>query len=192
LIFSAIGIISFFNLGLDMLPDLEFPVVAVVTSYESVASEEIESGITKLVEESVGLVKHIKKVSSFSMEGISAVMIEFEWGTNLDFAAQDVRDRLSMIEEYLPKDADRPIVVKYNPSDMPVLIYAVTGFGNDTLKLRTYLNDEIKPRIEGEEGVANVFLSGGRTREINVLIDGERVNGYKLTLNQISQALRYE
>ncbi|MCM8762106.1 MAG: efflux RND transporter permease subunit [Candidatus Omnitrophica bacterium] len=192
LIFSAIGILSFFNLGLDMLPDLEFPVVAVVTSYEGVASEEIESGITKLIEESVGLVKHIKKVTSFSMEGISAVMIEFEWGTNLDFAAQDVRDRLSIIEEYLPKDADRPIVVKYNPSDMPVLIYAVTGFGNDTLKLRTYLNDEIKPRLEGEEGVANVFLSGGRTREINVLIDGERLNGYNLSLNQISQAMRYE
>lgn len=192
LIISAIGILSFFNLGLDMLPDLEFPVVAVVTSYEGVASEEIESGITKLIEESVGLVKHIKKVTSFSMEGISAVMIEFEWGTNLDFAAQDIRDRLSMIEEYLPKDADKPIVVKYNPSDMPVLIYAVTGFGSDTLRLRTYLNDEIKPRLEGEEGVANVFLSGGKTREINVLIDGQRLKGYNLSLNQISQVLRYE
>ncbi|MCX8083247.1 MAG: efflux RND transporter permease subunit, partial [bacterium] len=192
LILSAIGILSFFNLGLDMLPDLEFPVVAVVTSYEGVASEEIESGITKLVEEAVGLVKHIKKVTSFSIEGMSVVMIEFEWGTNLDFAAQDVRDRLSMIEEYLPKDADKPIVVKYNPSDTPILIYAVTGFGSDTLNLRTYLDDEIKPRLEGEEGVANVFLSGGKTREINILIDGERLKGYNLSLSQISQVLRYE
>ena len=163
LILAAVGLLSFFNLGLDMMPDLEYPVVAVVTSYEGVASEEIETGITKLVEEAVGLVKHVKKVSSFSMEGISSVVIEFEWGTNLDFAAQDVRDRVSMIEDYLPKDADRPIVLKYNPSEMPVIIYAVTGFGKDTLRLRTYLDDEIKPRLEGVEGVANVSLMGRKT-----------------------------
>ncbi|HPP29360.1 MAG TPA: efflux RND transporter permease subunit [bacterium] len=192
LILAAVGLLSFFNLGLDMMPDLEYPVVAVVTSYEGVASEEIETGITKLVEEAVGLVKHVKKVSSFSKEGISSVVIEFEWGTNLDFAAQDVRDRVSMIEDYLPKDADRPIVLKYNPSEMPVIIYAVTGFGKDTLRLRTYLDDEIKPRLEGVEGVANVSLMGGKTREINVLIDGERLQGYNLSLNQIIQTLRYE
>ncbi|MCD6220211.1 efflux RND transporter permease subunit, partial [Candidatus Calescamantes bacterium] len=192
LMLCILGILSFFNLGLDMMPDLEYPVVSVVTTYEGVASEEIESRITKLVEESIGLVKHVKKVSSFSMEGISVVMIEFQWGTKLDFAAQEVRDRVSLIEDYLPEDADKPIVIKYNPSDMPILLYAVTGFGEDTLTLRTYLDDEIKPRLEGIDGVAQVMLMGGKKREINIFVDGEKLKGYKLSLNQIMQALRYE
>ena len=192
LMLCILGILSFFNLGLDMMPDLEYPVVSVVTTYEGVASEEIESRITKLVEESIGLVKHVKKISSFSMEGISVVMVEFQWGTKLDFAAQEIRDRVSLIEDYLPDDADKPIVIKYNPSDMPILLYAVTGFGEDTLKLRTYLKDEIKPRLEGIDGVAQVMLMGGKKREINIFVDGEKLKGYKLSLNQIMQALRYE
>ncbi|HDD64513.1 MAG TPA: efflux RND transporter permease subunit, partial [Firmicutes bacterium] len=192
LMLCILGILSFFNLGLDMMPDLEYPVVSVVTTYEGASSEEIESRITKLVEESVGLVKHVKKVSSFSMEGISVVMIEFQWGTNLDFAAQEVRDRVSLIEEYLPDDADKPIVIKFNPSDVPILLYAVTGFGKDTLKLRTYLDDEIKPRLEGIDGVAQVMLMGGRKREINIFVDGEKLKGYKLSLLQIVNALRME
>ena len=192
LILSILGVLSFFNLGLDMMPNLEYPVVSVVTTYEGVASEEIESRITKPIEEAIGLVKHVKKVSSFSMEGISVVMIEFQWGTKLDFAAQDVRDRVSMIQDYLPSDADTPMVVKYNPSDMPILLYAVTGFGKDTLKLRTYLKDEIKPRLEGIDGVAQVMLMGGKEREINVFVDGEKLKGSKLSLTQIMQALRYE
>ena len=192
LIFAAIGLLSFFHLGLDMMPDLEYPIVSVVTTYEGVASEEIESKITKLIEESVGLVKHVKKVTSFSAEGLSVVTIEFEWGTQLDFAAQDVRDNVSLIDDYLPEDADRPIVVKYNPSDTPILIYAVTGFGGDTLTLRKYLDDELKPRLEGIEGVASVTLSGGKEREIDVLIDGDRVKGYNLSLDQVIQTLRAE
>ncbi|RKY31298.1 MAG: hypothetical protein DRP67_02810, partial [Candidatus Omnitrophota bacterium] len=124
LMLCILGILSFFNLGLDMMPDLEYPVVSVVTTYEGASSEEIESRITKLVEESIGLVKHVKKVSSFSMEGISVVMVEFQWGTKLDFAAQEIRDRVSLIEDYLPDDADKPIVIKFNPSDMPILLYA--------------------------------------------------------------------
>ena len=106
LMLCILGILSFFNLGLDMMPDLEYPVVSVVTTYEGASSEEIESRITKLIEESIGLVKHVKKVSSFSMEGISVVMVEFQWGTKLDFAAQEIRDRVSLIEDYLPDDAD--------------------------------------------------------------------------------------
>ncbi len=192
LILAAIGLLSFSHLGLDMMPDLEFPVVSVVTTYQGVASEEIESRITKPIEESIGLVKHVKKITSFSSEGLSVVMIEFEWGTKLDFAAQDVRDRVSLIQDYLPEDADSPIVVKYNPSDMPILIYAVTGFGGDTLTLRTYLDDELKPRLEGIEGVASVMLSGGKEREIDVLIDGDRAKGYNLSLTQIIQTLRAE
>jgi len=121
LIVSLFGIISFFRLGLDLLPELEYPVCSIVTTYEGVSSEEIETLITRPVEEMVATVQHVKKVHSTSLEGISAVVVEFEWGTRLDFAAQDVREKISWITDVLPEEADAPTVIKLNMSDFPVI-----------------------------------------------------------------------
>ncbi len=121
LIITLFGLVSYSGLGLDLLPDLEFPFVSVVTTYEGVGSEEIETLITKPIEEAVSTVEGIKEVSSVTVEGISSVYCEFQWGTNLDFAAQDVREKISWIEDFLPEDADTPMVLKFDVSDMPIL-----------------------------------------------------------------------
>ncbi|RLB27252.1 MAG: hypothetical protein DRG87_11890, partial [Deltaproteobacteria bacterium] len=167
LIVCLFGVISFFRVGIDMMPDLEYPFVSVVTTYEGVASEDIENLITRPIEEAVSTTKRVKTVRSISKEGVSVVMVEFEWGTLLDFAAQDVRDKLSWITDFLPEDSDSPMVVKFNMSDSPILFYGVTGMA-DTIRLRKYLNDNVKPRIERLDGVASCWVAGGLEREINV------------------------
>ena len=160
LIVCLFGIISFFRVGIDMMPDLEYPFVSVVTTYEGVASEDMENLITRPIEEAVSTVKRVKSVRSISKEGVSVVMVEFEWGALLDFAAQDVREKISWLADILPDDSDSPIVVKFNMSDFPVLFYGITGM-EDTIALRTYIKDNVKTRIKRLDRVASCWISGG-------------------------------
>lgn len=191
LIVTIFGIIAFSRLGLDMLPELEYPVVSVITTYSGVSSEDVEKLITRPVESVVSTVKNVKRVNSTSQEGISAVIVEFEWGTKLDFAAQDVREKLSWVTDYLPKDADSPLVIKFNMSDYPILYYGVTGM-QDTQVLRKYLDDSVRPRLERLEGVASVYVLGGLEREINVLVDRDKLNAYSVSLDQVIGKLARE
>ena len=117
----VMGLVSLQKLGLDLLPELSFPSVSVVTTYPGVSPEDIEEMITKPVEEAVATVSGVKKLTSMSMEGLSVVTVEFNWGKNLDFAAQDIRDKLGLIEDYLPEDASKPLVVKFDISMMPIM-----------------------------------------------------------------------
>ncbi|MEA2100972.1 MAG: efflux RND transporter permease subunit, partial [Thermodesulfobacteriota bacterium] len=188
LIITLFGMISFNSLGLDMLPDLEFPFVSIVTTYEGVGSEEIETLITKPIEQAVSTVEGIKQVNSISSEGTSAVYLEFNWDTNLDFAAQDVREKISWITDYLPEDADSPMVLKFNASSMPILEYGLTGMEN-TLELRKYIDNTLVPRLERLNGVASVYLFGGKEKEIQVLIDPNRIKAMNLSLDDIERAI---
>jgi HAE1 family hydrophobic/amphiphilic exporter-1 len=189
MIITLFGFLSFTNLGLDMLPELEFPFVSVVTGYEGVASEEIETLITKPIEESVGMVKGIKNINSVSSEGLSGVYIEFEWGTDLDVAAQDVRDSLSWVVDFLPEDADTSMVLKFNSASMPVIEYGVTGI-DDTIRMREYLDKTVKPRLERLNGVAAAFIFGGKEREIQVLADPDKLKATGLSLNDVALAVQ--
>ena len=191
LIITIFGVLSFFRLGLDMMPDLEYPVVSVVTTYSGVSSEDIEKLITKPVESVISTVKNVKKVSSISQEGISAVIVEFEWGTKLDFSAQDVREKLSLLTDYLPEDADSPLVLKFNMSDFPILYYGVTGM-QDTYALRKYIDDSVRPRLERLEGVASAQVLGGLEREINILVDRDKLTAYRLSIDQLIRKLAME
>ncbi|MBU2227010.1 MAG: efflux RND transporter permease subunit [Proteobacteria bacterium] len=191
LIVTIFGVIAFSRLGLDMLPELEYPVVSVITTYSGVSSEDVEKLITRPVESVISTVKNVKRVNSTSQEGISAVIVEFEWGTKLDFAAQDVREKLSWVTDYLPKDADTPLVIKFNMSDYPILYYGVTGM-RDTQVLRKYLDDSVRPRLERLEGVASVYVLGGLEREINVSVDRDKLNAYSVSLDQVIGKLALE
>jgi len=192
LIIVVLGILSFTKLGLDLLPDIEYPTVSVITTYSGVTSEDIEEILTKPIEDAVSTVQDVKSIKSFSQEGLSAVMIEFNWGTNIDFAAQDIRDKIGLIEDYLPEDADRPLVFKLDMGAMPVLAYGVTSDNLGTLKLRNLLEDNVKDRLERLDGVASVELRGGLKREILVKINKPRLEAYNLTQGQIIQSLRSE
>ena len=191
LIVCLFGIISFTRIGIDMMPELEYPFVSVITTYEGVASEDIENLVTRPIEEAISTVKRVSTVRSISKEGVSVVMVEFEWGTLLDFAAQDVRDKISWLEDIIPEDADSPMVLKFNMSDMPILFYGITGM-DDTIKLRQYVKDNIKTRIERLDGVASCWISGGLEREINVFVDRDRLSAYNLSISQVIEILKRE
>jgi len=191
LIIVVLGIISFTRLGLDMMPDITYPVLTVVVGYPGVSSEDVENMVTKPVEEVVATVKNVKKINSFSQEGLGGVLVEFEWGTNLDLSAQDIRDRIDLIKDYLPADIEKPIVYKFDPSMIPIMYFGITG-ERDLLSLRSLVKDTLKDRFEQVDGVASAMLFGGLEREILIEVDKQRLEAYHLTLDEIIARLRAE
>jgi len=189
-IIAIFGVISFTRLGVELMPDITFPTVSIITKDTGVAPEDIETMITKPIEGVVSTVNNVKKVSSVSKEGISVVMIELEWGSNIDFITQDIREAVDIVKDYLPEDASKPMIVKIDPSMMPILELSVTG-NRDPIELRNIAKD-IKDRLEQVRGIANVTLMGGAEREIQVRVDRERLKSYNISLNQIVQVLRFE
>ena len=186
----VLGVVSLSRMGLDLLPQLTYPAVTVVTRYENVAPEDIEQLITKPIERVVSTVSGVKKVTSQSIEGVSVVIVEFEWGTNLDFAAQEVRDKIGLIERYLPADVQKPIVFKFDASMMPVARYIVTSDRYSLTQLKKLLEDDIKPFLERVEGVATVDVMGGREIEYWVEVDIPKLLEGGVSFNQISQMLQ--
>ncbi len=131
-----IGLISFQNLGLDLLPDLSFPMSAIIVSYSGVAPQEIENMITIPLEEAVATIQGVKNINSFSQEGSSVVLMEFNWGTNMDVSALNIREKIDQVKGFLPNDAGDPIVIKFDPSLMPILILGVDSEEKDLQKLQ--------------------------------------------------------
>jgi len=190
-IIIVLGGISFVQLPIELMPDLAFPTAAVLTGYEGVASEDIETLVTKPVEAAVSKVKNVKTVTSTSQEGLSIVVVELEWGTNIDFAAQDMRDSIGVVLDYLPADIDDPIVVKFDPAMIPVIAYGITG-RRDLRELRTLVDDDIRDRVEMVDGVASAVIMGGREREIQVLVDPARLEALGIPVWQVVARLRAE
>jgi HAE1 family hydrophobic/amphiphilic exporter-1 len=154
MILVVVGFIAFSRLGLDFFPDLEFPTVSVITTYRGAASEDLEKTITKPVEQIVSSVSRVKKVTSSTSEGVSVIQVEFEWGTNLDFAAQDIRDQIGLYREFLPEAASDPLVVKFNLAQLPIIFYGITG-NMPNSQLKKLIEDEVAPRLERIDGVAS-------------------------------------
>lgn len=190
-ILVVLGAISFTRLGLDFFPDLEFPTVSVVTSYPGASSEDIENILTRPLEQVVSSVNRVKKVTSQTSEGVSVITIEFEWGTKLDFAAQDVRDQIGLYEQYLPEEAGEPLVLKFSFSQFPVIFFGVTS-DLPAMRLRTVIEDEVAPRLERIDGVASARVFAMDVREILVDVDKASLESRGLTLDQVLMALRSE
>ncbi len=191
MILVVLGAISFTRLGLDFFPDLEFPTVSVITSYPGASSADIENVLTRPLEQVVSSVNRVKKITSQTSEGVSVISIEFEWGTNLDFAAQDVRDQIGLSKQYLPEEANDPIVVKFSFSQFPVIFYGITG-DIPAMKLQTIIEDEVAPRLERLDGVASARVFSMDVREILVNVDKASLESRGLTLDQVLMALRAE
>ena len=130
MIFGAIlllGVMSWNRLPQELFPPITYPQLTIVTTYENAAPEETETQITRLIEETIGTVSNLRRISSISKEGVSVVIAEFLWGTNMDFAALGVREKIDLIKERLPLDAEEPVVKKFNPFDLPIMTLSVTG-----------------------------------------------------------------
>jgi len=191
MILVVLGFISYSRLGLDFFPDLEFPTVSVVTTYSGASPEDVENTITRPLEQVVNSVANVKKVNSITSEGVSVIMVEFEWGTNLDFAAQDIREQLGQFRSYLPEEASDPLVVKFNISQFPIIFYGITA-DRPTFELKKIIEDEVARRLERIEGVASALVVSMEEREILVEIDQSALEAYHLSLDQIMAALRLE
>ena len=184
-----LGFISWTRLPQELFPSITYPQITVVTAYENAAPEEIESLITKTIEEAVGTVNNVKRISSISKEGLALVMVEFNWGTNMDFAALNVREKIDLVKEKLPRESQEPIVMKYNPFDLPIMNLSVTG-PMPPLELREICRKHIKDAIEKVEGVASTTITGGDEREILVEINQPRLRASQISLVSVVDSLR--
>ncbi len=184
-----LGGVSLTRMGLDMLPDIEIPTIAVITTYTGVGPEEVEERITRVTEEQLATVEDLDKIEASSSEGISVVSLRFKWGANLDNAINDVRDKLDMVKPRLPTDADAPLIFKFDLSMMPVLVYGVSA-QESYPRLKKLLEDEVAIPLESIPGIANVIVRGGLERAILVELDAQRLNAYNISITQIENMLR--
>ena len=184
------GGVAFRDLAVDLLPDITYPSLTVQTGYEGAAPVEMETLITRPVEDAVGVVNGVNRVVSSSRADISEVTLEFSWGTNMDFASLDVRERLDQVR--LPVQADRPVLLRYDPSLDPILRMGLAGGGSDLIALRLLAEEDLKRKLERLEGVAAVVVSGGLEEEIQVEIDERRLSSLGLTMNQVMTRLAQE
>jgi len=188
----SLGLFAFSRLKVDLMPDISFPVVVVVTAYPGVSPEEIENFVTKPIEEGLSTVKGLKSIRSQSKESVSMVIVEFEWGQDMDDASFEVREKLDPVLEDLPDDVHRPFLVKADASSMmPTAVISFDG-PQGMLKLRRYADDILKRELEKIDGVAGVTVTGGLERNIQVEINVEKLKQYNIPISQVEMALKAE
>ncbi|HUP88066.1 MAG TPA: efflux RND transporter permease subunit, partial [Longimicrobiales bacterium] len=184
----TLGLISFTRLPIDLLPDIAYPKLVVYTNYPNVAPAEVERFVTERVEQQVSTVPGVTKVESLSREGVSLVLLRFAWGTDMDFAALNVREKLDQLRDGLPELADRPVVLRTDPRSEPIMSLSVTG-NSDLWSLKDLSETVFRRRLEQLDGVAQAAISGGLDREIHVEVDPQSLEAAGLTLEQVATAL---
>jgi HAE1 family hydrophobic/amphiphilic exporter-1 len=185
------GLFGLSRLKIDLYPDVSFPVIAVITSYTGVAPEEMETLVTKPIEEAVASVEKIKHIRSLSKLGASLVLAEFDWGLDLEKAEKDIRNNIDYIREFLPDEADEPIIIQFDPQKMPILFMSVSG-PMGPAELRELCRRRIKPALERIEDVASAETAGGLKRQIQVQIDPAKLRAQNLSVDALISALRKE
>ncbi len=188
-----LGAICLTKLPIDLLPAVSIPTVAVVTQWPNVAPEEIETQVTRPIEEAVSSTPNLYQVDSTTNEGVSTVRVQFNWGTDIGQGAVDVLQLVERARQRFPTDPtlQTPIVYKYDPSQLPILIFGVSGI-NDSVKLRTLLDNEITPIVESADGVASAVATGGDQRAIIVDIDPDRLRAFHISVDQVSKRIADE
>lgn len=186
----VLGVQSYLDLGRDLLPDISYPSLTITTSYDGAAPEEVEEYITDKLEASLATVKGKRRLNSISREGLSLITIEFEWGHDMQIATLHVREKLdtARFAAGYPEDADRPTILRWDPSAKPILGLAITG-DFDILQLKEGVREIIKPRLEQVEGIAMAQISGDIERVIEVEVDREKLSLYGISLAQIRTAI---
>ena len=190
LIAVGFGLFSFARLKIDLYPKMNFPVIAVITQYTGVGPFDIENIISRPIEETVASVENVEKVTSTSMQGLSFVMLEFGWGTDMNQAEIDVRNNLEYIRDVLPDDISAPMVFAFDPSQQPILFLAVQSELHGQAELRRISEKDIEPRLERIPGVASAFTMGGMRREIKVYADPGRMRAHNISIQQLTAALQ--
>ncbi|MCP5502778.1 MAG: efflux RND transporter permease subunit [Leptospiraceae bacterium] len=190
LAFGMFGIISLNDIKINLLPNLEFPRVTIITGFANSAPSEIENLITKPITETISTINGLEKVESESIEGFSFITAQFNNTKNINFAIMELRERIDLIRDILPQDASKSVISRYDPSKSPIIeiVFFAKGLSNKK-DLRSFVNDNIKIFLDRVDGVAAVQLSGGDTKEIVVEVDPQRMYSYNLSLLDIKKQL---
>jgi len=183
-----LGFVSLKELSVDLLPDISYPKLSVVTQYSGVAPEEVETLITAPLESAVSRIPGLRSVESVSKEGISYMTLEFSWGTDMDFALLHTREKLDNAQPLLPEDVEEPTIIPLDPASKPVLVLSISG-KRSLLELKDFSEELIKPRLEQIDGIGSAEIAGGVEREIHVEIKPELLSLYGLSIDQIAQRI---
>lgn len=186
----VLGAVSLKNLSVDLYPKIDVPVAVITTSYAGASPQEIEELISKPIEDSVGSLQGIKNVQSVSSPGASLVVLEFNWGRNIDESLNDIRESISRVSGMLPDGAGTPSVLRIDPQQIPVMWISLSGDSPENLQDK--FKNQLEPYFERIDGVASVSVQGGKTREIQVELNQARLKSYGITANQVVQALSSE
>ena len=189
LIAVILGAISYGTIGLRRFPDIDFPFASVVTIYPGGSPQEIETEITKRIEDAVSSISGIEELSSNSQMGMSLVMVQFDLGEDIDIKSMDIRNQIDRIRATLPDDAEDPIVMKFEFSQFPILTLAFSG-PQDVNELYRIAEEDLKPLISQVSGVADVGLTGGQRRQVQVLVDARKLRRYRVPIGSVVQAIQ--
>ncbi len=194
------GFVSLARLKVNLLPDLSFPTITVRTELTGAAPVEIENLLSKPIEETVGVIKNVRQVRSVARSGQSDVILEFLWGTDMDMAGVDVREKLDILQ--LPLEATRPLLLRFDPSSEPIIRLALGRSGDQAMSatdseerlkaLRRFAEDRLKTDLEAIEGTAAVKVSGGLEDEIQILVDQQKLAQLGLSINDVARRVRAE
>lgn len=184
-----LGVISLSRLKVSLFPDIVFPRLTILTGYPNVAPDEIENLVTRPIEDAVSSVSGVKKIRSFSREGLSIVDVTLEWDTNLDLATIQVRQKVDLAKNLLPQDAQKSIIDKFDPSSDPVITIIARPVGLSFENTRDYIEKNVRPFFERINGVANISIRGGRKREVQINVDSKKMHSRGLSIDGIAQAL---
>ena len=185
----VLGIVSYGRLGVDLFPNVDFPVCTITTVLQGAGVEEMETSVTKPIEDVINTVSGIEELRSTTSEGISTVTVQFLLSKSGDVGVQEVRDKVTSIMSSLPEGTETPLIDKFDTSSMPVVTIAVSG-KRDFREVTEIARKKIKERLETVPGVGAVSLVGGRTRAINVVVDTDKLAAYNLSIDDVRTALR--
>lgn len=185
------GMVSRLMLPLDVLPDVELPMLTVLTVYPGASANEVEQQVTKQLEEILAGVPDLKSMKSKSQENVSIISLEFNWNAKLDEAANDVRDKIEFKKQKLPDDARNPMITKINSSMMPVLMYAIEGDAS-FMGIDNIIENKISNRLKNIPGVASIITVAKPEREIKISVDPMKLKSYHVSVSQIAQIIKME
>ncbi|MFA7578070.1 MAG: efflux RND transporter permease subunit, partial [Candidatus Muiribacteriota bacterium] len=183
-----VGYLALNGLGIDLFPDIDFPIAFIQAAYSGVDPAEMENIVTKPVEDEIATVSDIDRITSYSVEGFSQVVIQFKWGADIDVGAADLREKVDIVKRRLPSELDSIIVQKLDIDAQPVMAISIAGEMN-LVELRSLVDNEIKPLIERASGVASASISGGLQREIHINVDLFKLEEYKIPIGDIISAI---
>lgn len=183
------GMVAFERLPVSLFPETTVPFVSVSTLYPGAGPKEVEAAISNHLEEEFSTIEGVKKINATSQESLSLVWVEFKSGTNLDSAEQRVRDKVALARAKFPKDAEAPLIERFNPSNQPVVTAFVESKGKTTTEITTWVDKTLKPILSRVPKVGRVEILGGQKRQIDVLIDPAKLADYRIPLIQVTDAL---